>query len=92
MAEFHEIFAWVVIVVNAVVGSWALVAHWVPGARSPWLWRAAGGAQLLVGIQVAIGAYLVTQTQREAADLHMFYGFLTLVGVAIIVSYRHLVA
>ena len=90
MAEIHETFAWVVIAVTGVVGLWAMAAHWVPGVRTAWMWRAAALSHLLVGVQVALGAYLVSQTEREASDIHMFYGFLTLVGVAIIVSYRHL--
>lgn len=92
MAGLHDHFSWVVIVANAIVGVWAVGAHWVAPLRRTGLWWAAGLAHLTVAVQLAIGVALVAGQEREADDLHMFYGFLTLVGVAIIVSYRHLVA
>lgn len=92
MVELHDHFSWIVIVANAVVGAWALAAHWVAPMRRSGLWWAAGVAHTTVAVQLAIGVALVAGQGREADDFHMFYGFLTLVGVAIIVSYRHLVA
>jgi len=92
MVGLHDSFSWVVIIANAVVGLWALGAHWAEPLRRAALWWAAGAAHTTVGIQVVIGVVLVAGQGREANDFHMFYGFLGLVGVAIIVSYRHLVA
>ena len=92
MAGVHEWFAWVVIGVNAAVGLWALGAHWLPAWRRPQLWWAAGTAHTTVGVQLLLGVLLVAGQDVEANDIHMFYGFLALVGVAVIVSYRHLSA
>lgn len=90
MAGFHDDFSWVVIVANAVVGCWALAAHWLPPLRRSGLWWAAGVAHATVAMQLASGVALVAGSEREASDFHMFYGFLGLVAVAVIVSYRHL--
>ena len=92
MAGIHEWFGWVVIAVNALVGLWALGAHWATGLRRSELWWAAGAAHTTVGVQILLGVLIVTGNDVEADDLHMFYGFLGLVAVAVIVSYRHLSA
>ena len=92
MAGVHEVFAWVVIAANAVVGVWALGAHWLAAWRGRALWWAAGAAHLTVGVQLLSGVLLVAGQDVEANEIHMFYGFLALVGVAVIVSYRHLSA
>ena len=90
MAPIHAALAWIVIGANAVVGLWALAAHWLERMRHASLWWAAGLAHTTVAVQLLTGVILVAGEGREANDFHMFYGFLGLVGVAIIVSYRHL--
>ncbi len=92
MAGVHEWFSWVVIVVNALVGLWALGAHWVDELRRSALWWAAGAAHVTVGLQILLGVLLVAGRDVEVNQLHTFYGFLGLVAVAVVVSYRHLSA
>lgn len=52
------------------------------------MWWFTAAAQVAIFVQVAIGAYLVAVEEIEAPEFHMFYGFIALVAVAIIYSYR----
>jgi hypothetical protein len=79
----------VVIVGNGLAGLWALGAHWVPAVRTRALWWFTAAAQLTVFVQVTIGVVLVAAQNREASQFHMFYGFLGIITVGIIHSYRH---
>lgn len=76
------------VVANGLAGLWALAANWLPVARVKALWWYTGAAQASVFVQVAIGAYLVGGEGIEAPEFHMFYGFISLVAVAIVYSYR----
>lgn len=73
---------------NGLAGLWALAANWVPAARHRALWWFTAAAQATVFVQVALGAYLVAGEDIEAPEFHMFYGFIALVAVAIVYSYR----
>ncbi len=85
----HEWWAWVVIVGNGAAGLWALGAVRWEGLRSKALWWLTAVAQVSVFVQVGLGVYLVAAEDMEAPDIHMFYGFLTIISVAIIHSYRN---
>jgi hypothetical protein len=78
----------VVVVANGAAGVWALGANWVPALEGRALWWFTGVAQVTIFVQVAIGTYLVAVDGIEAPEFHMFYGFIALVAVAIIYSYR----
>lgn len=86
----HEILAWVVIFAAGAAGLWAFAAHWVEPLRHPLLWVVNHAVHFLVAVQVAMGAILVGFTDVNADQNHMFYGFLTFVGVGLIIGYRHL--
>lgn len=86
----HEILAWAVIFVGGVVGLWATAAHSVESLRVRALWPAHYFFHGLVAVQVGLGAVIVGFTDVNADQEHMFYGFLTFVGVGLIVGYRHL--
>jgi len=88
--SLHEILAWVVIVSAGAAGLWATAAHWVESVRHELLWPVNHAVHFLVAVQVALGAVLVGFTDVNADQNHMFYGFLTFVGVGLIVGYRHL--
>ncbi len=90
MARAHLVGAWVVVVSYAVVGSWALAANYVPRLRHRALWGATIVAQVLVFVQIVLGVAAMQQLPEgvEVADIHMFYGFLCIVSIGIIVSYR----
>lgn len=85
----HNAWAWVVVGTNAVVGLWALAAHWWAPARRTALWWAIGAAEVTIVIQVMLGVYMVAGEQRHPDSFHMFYGFVALITVAIIFAYRH---
>lgn len=86
----HEFGAWCVVLSHAVVGSWALAAHVVPALRTRALWIATVVAEVLVFVQIVLGVLAMQQLAEgvEVADFHMFYGFLCIVSIGILVSYR----
>jgi len=86
----HEILAWVVIFAAGAAGAWATAAHWIEGLQHRLLWPANHIVHGLVAVQVALGAILVGFTDVDADQNHVFYGFLTFVGVGLIIGYRHL--
>lgn len=88
LREVHESFAWFLILSNAVVGCWALAAHWRPRLRVPALWWATGVAQVAVFVQVFLGVALMKREDVELNDLHALYGFSGIVAVGILYSYR----
>lgn len=88
LAEVHRSFAWVVIVANAMVGLWSLGAHRFAALRGRALWRATVVAELTIFVQVALGAALVGGQGRQVRQFHAFYGFVAIVTVGILFSYR----
>lgn len=90
LSSLHEILAWVVIVATAIAGSWATLAHWLESLRRDALWVIQNISHALVVTQVFVGSMLVGFGDIEADQTHMFYGFLTFVGVGLIIAYRHL--
>jgi hypothetical protein len=87
--DLHVGWAWFVIIGNALAGLWALAAwRWEAlGTRA--LWWFTGVVQTAVFVQVALGVYLVAGEDLVAAEFHMFYGFVAIIAVALIYSYRH---
>lgn len=79
-----------VVVTGFIAGSWAVAAHFKEQVRSEKLWLAHNVFHVLVAVQVMLGGLLVGFTDVNADGNHMFYGFLTFVGVGIIIGYRHL--
>lgn len=90
LVTVHEVLAWVVIFATGFAGAWATTAHWVDAARAPLLWVAQHVAHGLVVSQVVVGSMIVGLGDIEPDQTHMFYGFLTFVGVGLIIGYRHL--
>ena len=45
-------------------------------------------AEASVFVQVVLGVALVAGQKREAAQFHMFYGFVAVIAVGILYSYR----
>ena len=77
-----------VIIGNGLAGLWALGAAWVPGLRTRALWWFTVIAQLTVFVQVLLGVQLVAGEKIEAPQFHMFYGFVAIIAVGILYSYR----
>lgn len=88
MLELHGSFAWVVVVANAVAGVWALGAHWLPPLRGRPLWIFTIVAEVAIAAQVALGVWLIAGEGIEADEFHVFYGFVMLITVGLLVSYR----
>ncbi len=88
MQSLHSLWAWVVIVGNGGAGLWALAAARWPRFRSRGLWWFTGVAQVAVFVEVILGVWLTAADDIEAPQLHTFYGFLCIIAVAIIHSYR----
>ncbi len=89
MLEAHADWAYVVIFSNLFVGVWALAAHWIAPLRVKQLWWAVIVAQATIFVQVTLGVYLISAGGIEAPGMHTFYGFIAIVSVAVIYSYRH---
>jgi predicted transporter len=92
LRQIHADFAWVVVVSNAVVGLWALAAHYREALRIPTLWRATAVAEVTIFVQVGLGVALVAIQDYEVAQFHAFYGFVAIATVGIVYSYRQQVA
>jgi hypothetical protein len=88
-SDLHQSWAWVVIVANGLAGLWALGAHWLTSLRSRALWWYTLVAELTVFVQVILGVILVNKYKFEFPKFHAFYGFVGIIAVSIIYSYRH---
>ncbi len=86
--NFHEGWAWVVVIGNALAGLWSLGAHWFTWLRTRALWWFIGLAEATVFVQVILGAVLVGKYKVPLPQFHAFYGFVAIIAVAIIYSYR----
>ncbi len=92
LRQVHADFAWVVVVSNAVVGAWALAAHYRQELRTRALWPATVVAEVTIFVEVGLGVALVAVQDVEVAQFHAFYGFVALAAVGIVYSYRQQVA
>lgn len=88
LLEFHTSWTWIVIISNGLAGVWALSAHKVTQLRTRALWWFTGLAQITIFVQVALGVTLVNKQKLEFPAFHAFYGFVAIIAVAIIYSYR----
>ena len=87
--DVHVVMGWFLIISNALVGSWALVAQYVVRIRHRALWWATLVAQLSTVVVAVIGAVIVNQNGVELDSFHALYGFSTIFAVAILYSYRN---
>jgi hypothetical protein len=87
--DAHVVTAWFLIVSNALVGVWALVAQYLPQARHRVLWWATLVAQVSTIVVAVIGALIVNRNGVELESFHALYGFSTIFAVAILYSYRN---
>lgn len=92
LRQAHADFSWVVIVANALVGLWTLGAHYEDRLRTPRLWHATLAAEITIFVQVGLGVGLVAGQGYEVAQFHAFYGFVAIIAVGILYSYRQQLA
>lgn len=89
LAAVHEWWGWLIVVANGLVGCWCLAAQRVTAARGRLLWIAVAVAEVAIVVQVVIGVVLVADRDTDAWRLHMFYGFVAMLTVGLVYSYRH---
>lgn len=89
LADLHKSWAWFMIIANGLAGLWALGAHRVVSLRTRALWWFTLVAELTVFVQVILGVILVNKYKLEFPQFHAFYGFVAIIAVAIIYSYRN---
>jgi len=77
-----------VIVGNGLAGLWAFGAHWIRGLRTRALWWFTVLVEVSVFVQVAMGVGMVSGQKRQVDQFHMFYGFVAIIAVGILYSYR----
>ena len=77
-----------VIIGNGMAGLWALGASRWPSLRTRSLWWFTTFVELAVFVQVGLGVGLVAGQKLSAPKFHMFYGFVAIIAVGIIYSYR----
>ena len=81
-----------VVIGNGLAGAWALGAHWLPALRTRALWWFTVVAEVAIFVQVGLGVGLVAGEGLEAPQFHLFYGFVAIIAVGIIYSYRQQLA
>ena len=86
--DIHQSAAWFMIIGNGLAGAWALAANWIQPLRVRALWWFIVFAELTVFVQVALGVGMVAGQGIEAPQFHMFYGFVAIIAVGILYSYR----
>lgn len=89
LLRFHQSWAWFVVIGNGLAGLWAIAANYLPAVRSRALWWFIGLAQFTVFVQVTLGTVLVSKYKLVFPKFHAFYGFVAIIAVAIIYSYRY---
>lgn len=88
LSELHQVFAWIVICSNGLLGMWFVVAQRWSAARTRWMWWSVAPVQVAVVIQAVIGASLASQPGIVLDDMHALYGFSAIAAVGILYSYR----
>ncbi|MFM8530893.1 MAG: hypothetical protein ACKOD2_14710 [Ilumatobacteraceae bacterium] len=89
LSDLHQSWAWVLIIANGLAGLWSLGAHKVEALRTRALWWFTLVAELTIFVQVIFGVILVNKYKLEFPAFHAFYGFVGIMAVAIIYSYRN---
>ncbi len=89
LLAIHKGFSWVMIVGNGLAGVWSLGAARWESLRTRALWWFTIAVQLSVFVQVAMGVGMVSGQKMKAPQFHMFYGFVAIIAVGVIYSYRH---
>ena len=67
---------------------WALAAHRWPALRGRALWWFVVAVEVAIFVQVAMGVGLVAGQKLKAPKFHLFYGFVAIIAVGILYSYR----
>src|SRR4051794_37999486 len=82
MPELHMIVGLTLIVANAIVGIWGLIAYRRDRPPGSWFVQALAVAQTAVIAQATIGLVLLSQGHRPGDKLHFAYGLPPLLATA----------
>ncbi len=77
-----------VIIGNALAGLWALGASRLPALRTRALWWFTVAVEVSIFVQAGLGVALVSGEGIEPPQFHMFYGFVAIIAIGILYSYR----
>ncbi len=88
LLALHVGWSWMVIVGNGMAGLWSLAALRWPGLRTRALWWFTAVAEVAMVAQVVSGVALVAGQGVPVPRFHMFYGFLGVLTVGLLYSYR----
>jgi hypothetical protein len=88
VADLHQQWAWVVVIGNGLAGVWVLASVRLERLGSRAMWWFVVAAQLSIFVEVGLGVWMVAAQDIEGDDFHMFYGFVALITVGILYSYR----
>lgn len=88
LRELHDVLAWVVIGLNAVVGAWFVAGQYLAALQHRIVWVATMVAQLPVFAVAITGAILGSRDGIELDDMHALYGFSGIIAIGILYSYR----
>ena len=88
LRDIHESFAWFVIISNGLAGCWVLAANWIEALRNRAMWWFVIIAESSIFLQVGMGVAMVAGQGVKAPKFHMFYGFVAIITIGIIYSYR----
>lgn len=72
-----------------MAGVWALAALRVPSLRRRALWWFTAVAEVAMFVQVVVGVTVMSVDDIRPPQFHMFYGFVAIIAIAIVYSYRH---
>jgi hypothetical protein len=88
LLDVHRSWAWVVIIGNGLAGAWSLAAYYLPAVRTRALWWFTVFAEFAVFVQVCLGVGLVAGQHRSVPQFHLLYGFVAIITVGVLYSYR----
>ncbi len=88
LLDIHRVWGYSAIVANFLAGAYTLCAWRWKSLRNRFLWWPTIVAESMMLIQVFLGVLLVSVQHFKPPRFHMFYGFVAIITVAIIYSYR----
>ena len=88
LLALHVGWSWMVIFGNGMAGLWSLAALRWTGLRTRALWWFTAVAEVAMVAQVVSGVVLVAGQGISVPRFHMFYGFLGVLTVGLLYSYR----
>ncbi len=89
VAGIHKGWAWVVIIGNGMAGVWSLAAHWFESLRLRAMWWFITAMEIAIFIQVILGVWMYSYEKFAVKQFHMFYGFVAIIAIGILYSYRN---